>query len=35
MPLLIDHFVQKYCAQNRLEPKRISANALKLLIDYS
>jgi DNA-binding NtrC family response regulator len=34
MPLLIDHFIQKYCAQNRLEPKRISAKALKVLIDY-
>lgn len=33
IPLLIDHFIRKYCGQNRLEVKRISAKALRLLID--
>lgn len=33
IPLLVDHFIRKYCGQNRLEVKRISAKALRLLID--
>jgi DNA-binding NtrC family response regulator len=34
IPLLANHFVAKYCEKNRLEPKRLSAKALKLLIDH-
>lgn len=34
IPLLANHFVAKYCRKNGLEPKRLSAKALKLLIDH-
>lgn len=34
IPLLVDHFVKKYCRQNNLEPKRVSLRALKLLMDH-
>ncbi|MBI4488928.1 MAG: sigma-54-dependent Fis family transcriptional regulator [Deltaproteobacteria bacterium] len=35
IPLLADQFIKKYCKQNGLEPKRISAQRLKDLIDYT
>ena len=35
IPPLVDHFIRKYSKHNGLEPKRISPNALKLLIDHS
>jgi two-component system, NtrC family, response regulator HydG len=31
--LLVEHFLKKYCQQNRPEPKRISTQALQLLIN--
>jgi DNA-binding NtrC family response regulator len=34
IPLLVDHFIKKYCEQNRLEPKQVSAQIMKILIDY-
>ncbi|MBI3596475.1 MAG: sigma-54-dependent Fis family transcriptional regulator [Nitrospirae bacterium] len=33
IPLLADHFIKKYCERNRLEPKRISPKALRLLVE--
>jgi two-component system, NtrC family, response regulator HydG len=33
IPFLADHFVRKYCKQNLLEPKRISAKALQHLTE--
>lgn len=33
IPLLVDHFVRKYCQQNLLEPKKISAKALQRLME--
>ena len=35
IPLLVEHFIKKYCAQNGLEPKYISANSLGLLMNPS
>ena len=35
IPLLVEHFLKKYCDQNGLEPKTISANSLRLLMNYS
>jgi len=35
IPLLVEHFLKKYCDQNGLEPKYISANSLALLMNYS
>jgi DNA-binding NtrC family response regulator len=34
IPLLVDHFIKKYCEQNRLAPKQVSAQVMKILIDY-
>lgn len=34
IPLLIDHFIKKYCTQNRLETKKISPRHIRHLIDY-
>ncbi len=34
IPLLVDHFIKKYCEQNRQESKQISAQIMKILIDY-
>ncbi len=34
IPLLVDHFIKKYCEQNRQEPKQVSAQIMKILIDY-
>src|SRR5262249_24098819 len=33
IPLLVNHFVQKYCRQNALSPKHITVKALQLLMD--
>jgi transcriptional regulator with PAS, ATPase and Fis domain len=33
VPLLVEHFIRKYCQQNRREPKQISAQALELLVN--
>jgi DNA-binding NtrC family response regulator len=33
IPLLVDHFIKKYCEQNRVAPKSISAKALQLLLN--
>ena len=35
IPLLVDHFVRKYCAQNHMALKRVSSQALRLLYGYS
>ena len=35
IPLLVEHFLKKYCDQNEREPKYISANSLGLLMNYS
>jgi len=35
IPLLVEHFLKKYCDQNGLEPKYISPNSLRLLMNYS
>jgi DNA-binding NtrC family response regulator len=34
IPLLAEHFINKYCAQNGLEPKRMSVKALRLLMNH-
>jgi DNA-binding NtrC family response regulator len=34
IPLLVDHFIKKYCEQNELETKKISPQIMKVLIDY-
>ncbi|MBI1821243.1 MAG: sigma-54-dependent Fis family transcriptional regulator [Nitrospirae bacterium] len=34
IPLLVDHFIKKYCGQNDLSQKRISPSVMKVLIDY-
>jgi two-component system, NtrC family, response regulator AtoC len=34
IPLLVDHFIKKFCEQNRQAPKQISAPIMKVLIDY-
>ncbi len=35
IPLLVEHFLKKYCDQNGQEPKYISPNSLRLLMNYS
>jgi two-component system response regulator AtoC len=35
IPLLVEHFIKKYCEQNGLEPKYISAYSLGLLMNRS
>ncbi|MFQ5663764.1 MAG: sigma-54-dependent transcriptional regulator [Terriglobia bacterium] len=35
IPLLVEHFIQKYCAENRKPPHRFTPEALQLLVDYS
>lgn len=35
IPLLVHHFIKKYCGQNGFEPKQLSVNALKLLHDFT
>jgi DNA-binding NtrC family response regulator len=35
IPLLVEHFLKKYCDQNGLEPKYISPNSLGLLMNYT
>jgi DNA-binding NtrC family response regulator len=35
IPPLVNHFISKYSKQNSVEPKRISPNALRLLLDHS
>jgi DNA-binding NtrC family response regulator len=35
IPLLVEHFIKKYCEQNGLEPKYISKNSLGLLMNHS
>ncbi|HWP91297.1 MAG TPA: sigma-54-dependent Fis family transcriptional regulator [Thermodesulfobacteriota bacterium] len=35
IPILVDHFLTKYCQQLDKEPKRISGRALDLLMSYS
>jgi DNA-binding NtrC family response regulator len=34
IPLLIDRFLKQYCEENAKPPRRFSAGAMKLLIDY-
>ena len=34
IPLLVDHFIKKYCEQNCQAPKQVSAQIMKILIDY-
>jgi DNA-binding NtrC family response regulator len=34
IPLLVEHFLQKFCAENGQEPKQISTDALRPLLDY-
>lgn len=34
IPLLVNHFVRKYCAQNHMALKRVSSQALRLLYGY-
>lgn len=34
IPLLVDHFVNKYCEQNTLFPKKVSSQVMKVLMDY-
>ena len=34
IPLLVDHFVRKYCEHNGFAQKQISAQIMKVLIDY-
>jgi DNA-binding NtrC family response regulator len=33
IPLLVDHFLRKYCKRDRLAPKQVSAEALELLVN--
>jgi DNA-binding NtrC family response regulator len=35
IPLLIDHFLQRYAAANHQEPRRFSPEALRLLLSYA
>ncbi|MBI2956860.1 MAG: sigma-54-dependent Fis family transcriptional regulator, partial [Acidobacteria bacterium] len=35
IPLLIDHFVGKYCRENNRTPRRFTPEALQLLMDYT
>jgi len=34
IPLLVEHFLQKFTAENGQEPKRVSTDALRPLLDY-
>ncbi|MBI3483571.1 MAG: sigma-54-dependent Fis family transcriptional regulator [Acidobacteria bacterium] len=34
IPLLIDHFLRRYCEENAKPPRRFTAAAMKLLMDY-
>jgi DNA-binding NtrC family response regulator len=34
IPLLVEHFLQKFCAENGHAPKHVSADALRPLLDY-
>ena len=34
VPLLIEHFLRRYCEENAKPPRRFSAAAMKLLMDY-
>jgi DNA-binding NtrC family response regulator len=34
IPLLLEHFVKRYCAENTKLPRRFSQGAVKLLMDY-
>ncbi|MBI1822566.1 MAG: sigma-54-dependent Fis family transcriptional regulator [Nitrospirae bacterium] len=34
IPLLVDHFIKKYCEHNALLPKLISPQVMKILMDY-
>jgi len=34
IPLLVEHFLQKFCAENGQQPKRVSPEALRPLLDY-
>ena len=34
IPLLVEHFLQKFCAENGQEPKQVSPEALRPLLDY-
>jgi len=34
IPLLVSHFVQKYCAENTKPPRRFTPEALQLLVDH-
>jgi two-component system response regulator AtoC len=34
IPLLAEHFIEKVCAREALEPKKLSGSALRLLMDY-
>ncbi|MBI3604591.1 MAG: sigma-54-dependent Fis family transcriptional regulator [Nitrospirae bacterium] len=34
IPLLVDHFIKKYCEQNHLSLKQISPQVMKIMIDY-
>jgi len=34
IPLLVQHFLQKFCAENGQEPKQVSPEALRPLLDY-
>ncbi len=34
IPLLVNHFLEFYAAENELSPRRLSADALRALIDY-
>jgi DNA-binding NtrC family response regulator len=35
VPLLVDHFVRKFCEENNKIPCRVSPEILKLLVDYN
>jgi DNA-binding NtrC family response regulator len=35
IPLLVEHFIQKYCAENAKARRRFTPEALQLLLDYS
>ncbi|OFV83739.1 MAG: Fis family transcriptional regulator, partial [Acidobacteria bacterium RIFCSPHIGHO2_01_FULL_67_28] len=35
IPLLVEHFIQKYCAENTKPRRRFTPEALQLLLDYS
>jgi len=34
IPLLVEHFLQKFCAENGQPPKQVSTDALRPLLDY-